>query len=281
MIDVPHGTLMVGRHMLARSRATRTVAALVLALVAAVGTARAETWEMTFEAYGGGLPLATGVLHLSVDGARRYDARLESASASWFNFVTKFRYDAQAAGTVSNPSVAPDRFRGERNARNKRFLTALTYNDGSVTVHTEPPTNPEKASLVPEPDRRGSVDPLSAGIGVVITAGGQAACTGTYPVYDGRRRYDIIMKPAGVAVLEPSKRRMAAGPAQRCVVSLRPVAGFQTDRDKPNAFFAEGKERTATIWFSAVNGRTIPMQVEVETDFGSFYVHTTGFKVVP
>lgn len=270
--------------MLARLRAARMVAVVLVqvgALVAVAGTARAETWEMTFEAYGGGLPLATGVLHLSVDGGRHYDARLESASASWFNFVTKFRYDALAAGTVSNPSVAPVRFRGERNARNKRDLTALAYSDGGVSVHTEPPMNPEKASLVPEPVRRGSVDPLSAGIGVIVTAGGPVACTGTYPVYDGRRRYDIVMKPAGATVLEPSKRRMASGPAQRCVVALRPVAGFQTDRNKPNAFFAEGKERTATIWFVPVNGRVIPMQVEVETDFGSFYVHTTKFKVVP
>ena len=254
---------------------------LIGAVAGAAGAARAETWEITFEAYGGGLPLATGVLHLTVDGSRRYDARLESASAAWFNFVTRFQYQAEAAGTVSNPAVAPLRFRGERNARSKRDLTALTYSNGTVAVHTEPPMNPEKASLVPESDRRGSVDPLSAGIGVVVTAGGPVACTGTYPVYDGRRRYDITMKPAGTTVLEPSKRRMAAGPAQRCVVALRPVSGFQTDRDKPNAFFAEGKERTATVWFVAVQGHTIPMQVEIETDFGSFYVHTTAFKVVP
>lgn len=270
--------------MLARGRAARTVAA-VLVLAGVAGTARAETraetWEMSFEAYGGGLPLATGVLHLTVDGGRRYDARLESASATWFNFLTKFRYEAEAAGTVSNPSVAPVRFRGERNARSKRDLTALTYGNGTVAVHTEPPMNPEKASLVPEPVRRGSVDPLSAGIGVVITAGGPVACTGTYPVYDGRRRYDVTMRPAGREVLPPSKRRMAAGTAQRCVVALHPVAGFQTDRNKPNAFFAEDKERTATVWFLPVQGRTIPIQVEVETDFGSFYVHTTGFKVTP
>ncbi|WP_448192166.1 DUF3108 domain-containing protein [Azospirillum sp. sgz301742] len=267
--------------MLARSRAARTAAAMVFVLLSGAGTARAETWEMSFEAYGGGLPLATGVLHLTVDGGRHYDARLESASASWFNLLTSFRYEAQAIGTVSNPAVAPERFRGERNTRSKRDLTTLTYSGGTVAVHAEPPMNPEKASLVPEPVRRGSVDPLSAGIGVIVTAGGPVACTGTYPVYDGRRRYDIVMKPAGPAVLEASKRRMAAGPAQRCVVALHPVAGFQVDRDKPNAFFVEGKERTATIWFLPVNGRTIPMQVEVETDFGSFYVHTTGFKVLP
>ena len=251
------------------------------ALLLATGAARGETWEMSFEAYGGGLPLAGGALRMTVDGDRRYDARLESASASWFNMVTNFRYEAAAAGTVSNPAVAPQRFRGERNTRSKRDVTALTYGGGTVSVHTEPAMSPEKASLVPEAARRGSVDPLSAGIGVILGAGGQGACNGSNPVYDGRRRYDVTLTLLGSAVLPPSKRRMAAGTAQRCQVALRPVAGFQTDRNKPKAFFAEGKERTATIWFLPVQGRTIPIQVEVETDFGSFYVHTTDFKVLP
>lgn len=258
---------------------------LSAAILVAIGTlaspAGAETWRLTFEAYGGGLALATGALNLTVDGTHRYDARLESANASWFNVFTRFRYDAEAAGTVSNPSVAPVHFRGERNLRSKREVTALDYDGGGVSVRTEPPMNPEKAGLVPDAVRRGSVDPLSAGIGVVITAGGPVACTGTYPVYDGRRRYDITIRPAGSEVLEPSKRRMSSGLARRCTVSLKPVAGFQSDKDRPNRFFVEGAERSATLWFLPVNGRTIPVQVQVETDFGSFYVHTTGFSVAP
>jgi len=259
----------------------RTRAGMLGLLAMLAAPAHAETWELTFEAYGGGLPLANGSLRLTLDGTKRYDARLESANASWFNMITRFRYEAEAAGTVSNPSVAPVRFRGERNSRSKRDVTALTYGGGGVTVQTEPPMNPEKAALVPESARRGSVDPLSAGIGVVVTAGGASACTGTYPVYDGRRRYDVTVKPAGSTVLEPSKRRMASGTAKRCVVSLKPVAGFQTDKDRPNRFFVEGAERAAVVWFLPVQGRTIPVQVEVETDFGSFFVHTTGFTVTP
>ncbi|HYG84689.1 MAG TPA: DUF3108 domain-containing protein [Azospirillum sp.] len=258
---------------------TFVVGALVLTLS---GTAYAERWELAFEAYGGGLPLAQGVLHLTTDGpGRRYEAQLDTAGASWISLFAKFRYEAQSAGALKNPAVTPERFRGERNTRSKREIMTLAYDGAAVTVQTEPPLSPEKAALVPDDAKRGSVDPLSAGIAVVVGAGGRSACTGSYPVFDGRRRYDILAKPLGSQVLEPSRRRIAAGPAQRCSVALRPVAGFQTDRDKPNAFFVEGKERTATIWFMPVQGRTIPMQVEVETDFGSFYVHTTGFKVLP
>lgn len=256
------------------------------------GGAQAERWDLTFMAYGGGLPLAEGTLHLAIDesgqgdraggGAEtRYDARLESAGASWINMFAKFHYQAQAAGALKLPAVAPERFRGERSTRKKRDVMMLAYDGADVTVRAEPPLQPEKAALVPEEARRGSVDPLSAGIAVVMAAGGRSACSGTYPVFDGRRRYDVSMTSLGTQVLEPSRRRMAAGPARVCRVALRPVAGFQIDRDKPNAFFAEDKERTATLWFMEVDGRTIPIQVEVVTNFGSFYVHAVGFGRAP
>jgi len=250
-------------------------------LLAVAGTAQAEQWEIAFDAYGGGVPLAQGVLRLSNGDGKRYDARLDTTGASWFSFISRFRYEAEARGTLTPQKPLPVVFRGERNTRSKRHVMALRFQDGTVTPQAEPPMMPEKLARVPEAARRGSVDPLSAGIAVIMNAGGPGACTGTYPVYDGRRRYDVQMRSLGTQVLEPSRRRMAAGPAQACQVTLRPVAGFDPDKDNPNEFFKRGAERTATLWFMPVQGRTIPIQAEVETDFGSFYVHTTGFTVSP
>ncbi len=251
-------------------------------LVMLSGTAQAERWELTFQAYGGGVPLAHGVLHLVTNGPNQpYEAQVDTGGASWINLFTKFRYAAQSTGSFNLPAVLPERFQGERNARHKREVTTITYDGGAVTTRIDPPLSPEKAALVPDTARRGSIDPLSAGLAIIASAGSPAACTSRYPVFDGRRRYDIVTKPQAPQMLGPSSRRLGAGLAQTCVVQMHPVAGFQTDREKPNAFFAEGTERSATIWFMPMNGRTIPIQVEVPTEFGSFYVHTTQFTVTP
>src|SRR3546814_6055887 len=51
---------------------------------------------------------------------------------------------------------------------------------------------------------KGTLDPLSviAGLGELLQAGGR--CEGTFPVFDGRKRYDLIVYDAGERVLEPT-----------------------------------------------------------------------------
>src|SRR5262249_60249465 len=70
--------------------------------------------------------------------------------------------------------------------------------------------------------KRGAVDQLTA-IARLITAA-QTPCAGTVPVYmDGRSRFDFVLTPNGqVNVNTPVYR----GPAVRCTVQFRPIAGF-------------------------------------------------------
>ncbi|HYH22580.1 MAG TPA: DUF3108 domain-containing protein [Azospirillum sp.] len=258
-------------------------AAAFAALVAAA-PAPAATLELDFTAYGGGLRIAEGTLRLNADGTTSgpYQIRLDAGWASWITLFTSFRYEAEAAGTLGNPSVKPARFKSERRLRRKHDVMRMDYAGAVPAVRTEPPRDPHDATLVPEEAKRGTADPLSVGAAVIAAAGSRAACTGRYPVYDGRRRYDLLMTPLGREILEPSSRRTAAGPADVCLVTLRPVAGFQNDHN-PERFFVNGVDRTAKVWFARVGpqGRAVPVQMEVETNVGTFYVHTTGVRVTP
>jgi len=244
----------------------------------------AATLELDFTAYGGGLRIAEGTLRLDATGTASgpYAIRVDAGWASWITLFTTFRYEAEAAGTLGNPSVRPARFKSERQLRRKRDVLRMDFSGAAPAVRMEPPRDPDDAKLIPEEATRGTADPLSVGAAVIAAAGGASACTGRYPVYDGRRRYDVLMKPLGREVLEPSSRRMAAGPADACQVTLRPVAGFQRDLN-PEKFFVQGVDRTAKLWFKRVEpqGRVVPMQMEVATNVGTFYVHTTGVRVVP
>jgi hypothetical protein len=259
----------------------------VLATAFAVLTtapASAATVELDFTAYGGGLRIAEGTLRLDADGVTSgpYSVRLDAGWASWITLFTTFRYEAEAAGTLGNPSVRPARFESERRLRRKHDVMRIDFTSSTPAVRREPVGDPHDATLVPEEARRGTADPLSVGAAVIAAAGSASACSGRYPVYDGRRRYDVLMKPLGREILQPSSRRMAAGPAEACLVTLRPVAGFQRDVN-PDRFFVQGVDRTAKLWFApaAPQGRVVPVQVEVATTLGTFYVHTTGVRVAP
>ncbi|HEY0836442.1 MAG TPA: DUF3108 domain-containing protein [Azospirillum sp.] len=263
-------------------RCTPVIAALA---VFATVQAHAATLELDFDAYGGGLPIAKGTMRLTGGAggpSGPYEIHLDAGWASWITLFTSFRYEAEAVGTLGNPSVRPTRFKSERRQRRKHDVLRIDFSATPPVVRNDPPTDPHDALLVPETAKRGTADPLSVGAAVTAAAGGASACTGRYPVYDGRRRYDVLMTPLGREVLRPSSRRMAAGPALACQVTLRPVAGFQKDH-KPDRFFVEGVERTARIWFLRVEpqGRVVPMQAEVETNLGTVYVHTTAVRLTP
>lgn len=256
------------------------LAAGLLCLLPAAG--RGATLELDFAAYGGGVSLARGSVVLTEEEAgtaSRYRAELQAEAAPWLGVFTNFRYRAEAAGRLEAGAAQPDRFRGERRLRRKLDVMALSYGPDGVEVKADPPISPDKAARVPPDSRRGSIDPLSAGAAVILAAGRAGGCGGRYPVYDGRRRYDIVMTPKGKGELPPSRYRIATGTAEVCAVTVRPVAGFQGDRD-PERFFAEGVERKATVWFARApeSGRVVPVTVEVPTDAMTVLVHTVGVK---
>lgn len=259
------------------TRSRELVAGLTLLLLP-VG-AGAGTLEMEFAAYSGGVLLARGSVVLDEAPGGRYHARLLAEASPWLSLFTNFRYRAESQGRLEAGSVSPDRFRGERRLRKKNDVMALAFRPDDVEVRAEPPLSADKAARVPAESRRGSVDPLSVGAAVILSASRAGGCGGTYPVFDGRRRYDVIMTPNGRQELPRSSYRIASGTAEVCAVTIRPVAGFQTDRD-PSKFFADGQDRHATVWFgrNASGGRVVPVTVEVPTDSATVLVQTVAVK---
>lgn len=280
----------------------------VLSVVASAEPARAASLVLDLDAYSGGLTFGHGSITIALDppatnpalpdtktgAGARYDARLAVEAAGWLALFTKFRYGAEAHGTLGagrleagawrpGESAAvparPERFRGERRLRSKQDVMTLTYGPDGVEPTAQPPQSPEKTALVPPDRRRDSIDPLTAGAAIVLTAGRAGGCAGTYPVYDGRRRYDLILAPRGTETLEPSRYRLYAGAATVCGVTLRPVAGFQRDLD-PKKYFAQGEDRHATVWFAPAGpgGRAIPVMAEVPTFLGTVIVQTSGAR---
>ncbi len=263
------------------ARLCRGLAGIGLALLAPAA-AQGATLEMEFAAYSGGISLARGNVVLTEERhgpSTRYRAHLLAEASPWLSLFTNFRYSAEALGTLETGAVHPDRFRGERRLRRKLDVMALSFRPEDVEVKSNPPLSPEDAAKVPAQNRLGSVDPLSVGAAVILSASQAGGCGGHYPTFDGRRRYDVILKPKGREELPPSRYRIAAGTAEVCAVTIRPVAGFQSDRD-PSKFFAEGQDRHATVWFgrNGPDGRIVPVTVEVPTDTATVLVQTVAVK---
>jgi hypothetical protein len=263
-------------------RLARTVmpAAFAAALLAA-SPAAAGSIEIGFAVYGSGIHLANGTFAIE-RGDGRYETRIEARGTRLVDLLTGWSYVAEAEGRLTAAGLAPETFRAERRLRRKHEVRRMRWDEtGEVEVVDVPPQSAEDAAAVPAEFRPGTIDPLSA-LFAVATALGPDGCSGDLPVFDGRRRYDILARNDGTDTLEVSRLTRYSGPADRCEVTLRPVAGFEGDRDE-GAFFEYGAERTATVWHAPAgpDGETVPVRLQLDGPGSSFVLHLVSATAGP
>ena len=139
--------------------------------------------------------------------------------------------------------------------------------DGSLKETHNPawkPMLPQQA--IPERDRVGSLDPLSA----AVTAGlaGDAACDRTLPTNDGKRRIDIMLRRVRSEPASASGIAGAQGDVLVCELTTRRVSGEFYDAAKESE--AE-RERPVRIWLARLDNTPFryPAKLEAELAIGT------------
>jgi hypothetical protein len=107
---------------------------------------------------------------------------------------------------------------------------------------------------------------------------GPDACNRTIPIYDGRQRYDLVLNYERTEMVKDVKGY--AGPAARCRVDYRPVAGHRPNRKQVKEL-SENKE--IFVWLAPIAGTRVlaPLKVNFGTKLGVFTVQATHFLSEP
>lgn len=199
------------------------IAALVL-LVS--GTAEAAQ-ELAWQAWLGAVPIASvrATYDPAPDGRYRMTGVVDTSGPMQQMFP--WGVHAETVGRMLQGLTRPDRFRFDSTTNGRPRHMAIAYApDGARVVAAEPPLNPQGPRVVPKEATRGALDPMSAFVMVGRALAAGQGCTMTVPVFEGRWRYDLILRDAGRQQLQPTPMAPVAGEAQRCDVTFRPVAGF-------------------------------------------------------
>ncbi|MFO1081974.1 MAG: DUF3108 domain-containing protein [Reyranellaceae bacterium] len=150
--------------------------------------------------------------------------------------------------------------------------------DGSVQEAHVPEWKPLPTQVIPERDRIGSLDPLSA----ALTAGlaGDAACDRTLPTNDGKRRVDVILRSLRRESAAQSGIAGAQGDVLVCELSTRRVSGEFHDMAKESE--AE-RERPVRLWFARLDDSPFryPARLEVDTGWGTARGRMLWFRERP
>jgi hypothetical protein len=118
----------------------------------------------------------------------------------------------------------------------------------------------------------GTIDPVS----VLVAANhavtkGDRPCSGKAPVFDGRRRFNLVMVDDGVAAVEPTQYSVFSGPAVRCRVTMERLGGFMSNP----RFNAEAENRVHLLYLARFGERGLwfPVRLESESTYGNVVGH--------
>ena len=125
---------------------------------------------------------------------------------------------------------------------------------------------------------KNSVDLLSAMLNVMNTSVQNDECSGTFNVFDGKRRFKLWFKPLGSENLSKSKYSAYSGPALKCEVEIFPDGGRW--HEKPRGWLSiqeQGRDKGALplIWLAKIgeSKHSIPVKMQVKTDYGVLFMH--------
>jgi hypothetical protein len=130
--------------------------------------------------------------------------------------------------------------------------------------------NPKRHVPVTEDQLQHVLDPLTAAFLSAhssVAPGDLGACDQTVPVFDGKQRYDIVLKPKRTDVVGNNAPAALAGPVAVCQVKYVPISGHK--RDHPGVkFVSENEDIEAWLTPLPQTSLYIPYRVVMPTAWG-------------
>lgn len=194
-----------------------------------------------------------------------------------------------AKGTILDDRMAPLLYNSDITDRNQRQLVAIAYDaDEGINTPTQvlsfPEYNLEKYP-VSRLEQQRSVDPMSAIMQIILAAGldSQNPCGGTIPVFDGRRRFDLIVEYRETEEISTGKGNAWAGDALKCWIGFKRVAGYKPRKAKASDR-TDGLSEWPDIymWLAPVKGPGtvvhVPVRFLADTRLGAVIARATKLE---
>jgi hypothetical protein len=238
-----------------------------------------STVQLVWQVYLGGFNLGNVGIKSSFTG-NTYSAVSRLKTAGVVNSFYEAVIDATSVGTVAAGSLQPKKYASNTVNEKQSQKVDLTYTASGIQLDAEPAYNTNRFPVSDE-QKRDTLDPLS---GLVYSLSGVShspakPCGEPVRVFDGRRRYDIELTPAGQDRLKTEGGY--SGPAQKCTIIYKQLAGFKPNLNKGKAI------PTITVWFAAMESASggpvktfiVPVKMMTETPYGVALAHARKITI--
>ena len=256
-------------------QAIRELALGLLALGLLAGPAAAAAGPklaLDYRVYFGGIHVLSYQARVSL-GEAAYSAEVEARTAGFIERFFPFTLEAEAAGLSAGADLSPRRFWVANNWRENQRRVEIDYPaDGTPVALVVPSAEEDDRDPVPDDQRRGTLDPISAVLSIVAALARTGNCDAQVPVFDGRRRYDVITEHLGEVDLKVSDLAPFGGPATRCGVMLEVLGGAWK---KSGRRWREAGRPVVEVFVAPVlaGAPAVPVRIHAQNKLGALRIH--------
>jgi hypothetical protein len=203
----------------------------------------------------------------------RYQASSDGRTVGVVGTLFPWSAASSSSGVRSGGVMRPLRFRSAGEYRGQRRSADVDYDAvGGVRARSDPPAEADDRDPVPLALQQSTVDPLTAGLTAVLSG-----CQGRLNVFDGRRRYDLLLSDLGEADAPTAGDAFYSGRARHCRATIEPRGGFW--RSQPST------ERPSQIdgWIASPRPGLppAPVYLELTAARGTLTISLAGIEPLP
>ena len=238
----------------------------------AIDSAPSSTLDLTYNLYVGGIPLGKVAMSARFQG-NDYKAISSLETKGVVNAFWQSKIETASSGSATKDKLRPSLYDSfSQNRAVQRQHATLTFGpDGPVSVSSDPPYRDNKYPISDD-QKKGTLDPLSAAVyltGGIATTDRSRPCDLTAPVFDGRRRYNVVSNFVKTAAVHMDNG-LYSGPAMVCQIHYNEIAGYrqsiiEQSRNMPKMY----------AWVVSVPSSTdpnrrymVPIRIWAETEYG-------------
>jgi hypothetical protein len=255
-----------------RRKTYAALAALALSLVWRPAAASADRMNLVYEVYSGGFHVLNFELDLAL-APERYDVTARINSAGFVGWFMPWRQVSESRGALGPESVSPELHRSQADFRGRKRSVEIDYDAGKVgDVRVDPPAREDEGrDEVPVERRREAMDPISSILSAIRRISAGQGCGGRIPVFDGRRRYDLVLTDHSRG---PGLPQLAGAPSEKvqCDFVYEPIAGHNR-RDADPETKDKRRIQSGRVFAERSGALIVPVRIEIDGDWGKTIAH--------
>ena len=253
-----------------------------LLLLSRTASAMEDETDLHYSVYLGGLYLG-GIETEVRQGKSSYKIESAARTNTAFNWVFSWFAQGETEGLVNLDKFFPRQHQHKSTWNDNVRLVSMDYaQSGEVRVEkTVTRSDPsDKLTPIDPGSLTNTIDPMTAILTMSSQLEKEKGCNARLPIFDGHRRYDVILSEKPARYFKPSRYSVFEGQAIGCKIDVVKKGGFRVNQESSRTAYSD---QDVIVWVGSPieNGHVVPVRLRLETQFGVMEMHLDRYREGP